>query len=142
MNGFKALFLWSGVLSVFVAGIELWLIYYLGRLIDDLVTTGPADFWQVHAVELVLVTIFILFARPLIQALDTALINNSIMPNVGTTVRWRSHRRVRQSVSWFENDFAAASPTHHADALRVGEATFQAFDAMAWRAGVSSAPCC
>ena len=29
------------------------------------------------------------------------------MPNVGTIVRWRSHRHVlRQSVGWFQNDFA------------------------------------
>ena len=134
LNGFKTLFLWSGVLSVLVAGIELWLIYYLGRLIDDLVVTGPADFWQVHAVELVLVTLFILFARPLIQALDTALLNNSIIPNVGTTVRWRAHRHVlRQSVSWFENDFAGRIANRIMQTPpAVGEATFQAFDAMAY----------
>jgi ATP-binding cassette, subfamily B, multidrug efflux pump len=35
------------------------------------------------------------------------LLNNAILPNFGTLIRWRSHRHVlRQSVGWFENDFA------------------------------------
>ena len=43
----------------------------------------------------------------LIQTLSAALLNQSLMPNVGTIVRWRSHRHVlRQSVGWFQNDFA------------------------------------
>jgi ATP-binding cassette, subfamily B, multidrug efflux pump len=47
------------------------------------------------------------FIRPALQAFDVLLLNNAIMPNFGTLIRWRAHRHVlRQSVGWFENDFA------------------------------------
>jgi ATP-binding cassette subfamily B multidrug efflux pump len=36
-----------------------------------------------------------------------ALLNNAILPQFGTLIRWRAHRQVlRQSVGFFENDFA------------------------------------
>ena len=59
------------------------------------------------------------------------------MPNVGTIVRWRSHRHVlRQSVGWFQNDFAGRIANRMMQtAPAVGEATFQTFDALVY-AGV------
>ena len=55
----------------------------------------------------VVVAYFILLARPVIYGVSAMLLNQSLMPNVGTIVRWRSHRHVlRQSVGWFQNDFA------------------------------------
>ncbi|MEM1373498.1 MAG: ABC transporter ATP-binding protein [Pseudomonadota bacterium] len=136
LKDFKALFIYSALLSVAVAGIELWLIYYMGRLIDDLVATGVDTFWGVHGLELALVAAFILVVRPLVQTLDVLLINNAIMPNVGTTVRWRAHRHVlRQSVSWFENDFAGRIANRIVQTPpAVGEMTFQAFDAISYSA--------
>ena len=50
---------------------------------------------------------FVLLVRPLIFGLQALLLNNAILPNFGTLIRWRSHGHVlRQSVGWFENDFA------------------------------------
>ena len=134
LRGFKKVFVYSTILSVAVAAIELWLIYYLGRIIDDLVATGPENFWSVHGLELGLVTAFILLARPAIQTLDVLLLNNSIMPNVATIFRWRSHRHVlRQSVAWFENDFAGRIANRIMQTPpAVGEATFQALDAITY----------
>ena len=75
-------------------------------------------------------------ARPLIQTLSAALLNQSLMPNVGTIVRWRTHRHVlRQSVGWFQNDFAGRIANRMMQtAPAVGEATFQTFDAMVYSA--------
>ena len=63
------------------------------------------------------------------------------MPNVGTIVRWRSHRYVlRQSVGWFQNDFAGRIANRMMQtAPSVGEATFQTFDALVY-AGRSISP--
>lgn len=134
LRSFKTLFAYTVILSISVAAIELWLIYYMGRLIDDLVATGAAAFWPTHGVELLLVTAFILVVRPAVQSLDVLLLNNAIMPNVRTTVRWRSHRHVlRQSVGWFENDFAGRIANRIMQTPpAVGEATFQAFDAITY----------
>ena len=116
------------------ACVEIWLIWYVGRLVDVLGDTPPAEVWARHGLELALVALFILLARPLIQTLSAALLNQSLMPNVGTIVRWRSHRHVlRQSVGWFQNDFAGRIANRMMQtAPAVGEATFQTFDAMVY----------
>ena len=96
---FRAVFVATAVFSILVAAVELWLIYYLGRVVDVLGTTGPAQAWDAFGTELLLVAAFILIARPLLQLVDVGLLNNAILPNFGTLIRWRSHRHVlRQSV--------------------------------------------
>ena len=57
---------WPGPsLSVLaVALIEIWLIWYVGRMVDVLGDTPPAEVWARHGLELALVAAFILLARP------------------------------------------------------------------------------
>ena len=79
------------IVSVFaVAVLEIALIWYAGRLVDVLGDTPPTEVWLRHGLELGAVAVFILVARPLIYAASAALLNQSLMPNVGTIVRWRS----------------------------------------------------
>ena len=122
---------WTILAVLAVAVIEIWLIWYVGRIVDVLGDTPPAEVWARHGLELVAVAAFILLARPLIQTASAALLNQSLMPNVGTIVRWRSHRHVlRQSVDWFQSDFAGRIANRMMQtAPAVGEATFQTFDA-------------
>ena len=123
---------WTVLSILAVALIEIWLIWYVGRLVDVLGDTPPAEVWARHGLELMLVAAFILLARPVIQTLSAAFLNQSLLPNVGTTVRWRSHRYVlRQPVGWFQNDFAGRIANRLMQtAPSVGEATFQFFDAL------------
>ena len=60
------------------------------------------------------------------------LLNNAILPNFGTLIRWRAHRHVlRQSVGWFENDFAGRIANRIMQTPpAAGEAVFQVFDAI------------
>ena len=98
-------------MSLLVAAIEVGLIYYMGRVVDVL-TGDPAEVWAQYGTEFILVALFILFLRPLIQALDVMLLNNGVMPNFGTLIRWRAHKHVlRQSVGWFENCLLYTSPS-------------------------------
>lgn len=104
---FRKVIALNAITASATAAAEVGLIYYLGRLVDLLSTKTPAEFWAVHKTELVLVLIFILLIRPLIETLDTALIKNAIQPNVAGLGRWRAYRHVlRQPVGWFEADFA------------------------------------
>ena len=130
---FKKVFVLTAVLSVVVASIELWLISYMGRVVDLLVG-DPADVWTNHGTEFVLVALFVLLVRPAIQAVDVALLNNTVMPNFGTLIRWRSHKHVlRQSVGWFENDFAGRIANRIMQTPpAAGEVVFQIFDAIAF----------
>ncbi len=129
---FRTVFLATGIASVVVAVVEIWLIFYMGRLIDILTVTAPGDVWRSFGLELILVAAFILILRPLLQALQVVLLNNTIIPNFGTIVRWRAHRHVlRQSVGWFENDFAGRIANRIMQTPpAAGEVVFQMFDAI------------
>ena len=58
---------WTVLAVLAVAVIEIWLIWYVGRVVDALGDTPPAEVWARHGLELALVAAFILLARPLIQ---------------------------------------------------------------------------
>ena len=131
---FKRVFLFAGVTSAIGALIEIWLISYLGRLVDVLGNSDPATFWRDNWLEMLAVAVFILGIYPVINVLGGGLLNNAILPNIGTLIRWRAHRQVlRQSVGWFENDFAGRIANRIMQTPpAAGEATFQVFDAMAY----------
>ena len=74
---FRAVFWWTAVISVLAAVIEVSLIFYMGRVIDLLANNTPQQLINDYATELVLAALFILFLRPLIEALGTGLLNNT-----------------------------------------------------------------
>jgi ATP-binding cassette subfamily B multidrug efflux pump len=129
---FKRLFLITAIMSVVVAVMEIWLISYMGRLVDLLTGADPAQFIAENGWELLAVALFILFLRPILHGFDVALLNNGILVNFGTLIRWRAHRHVlRQSVGWFENDFAGRIANRIMQAPpAAGDAVFQVFDAI------------
>ena len=128
---FKRVFWYAGIMSVIVAVVEIWLISYMGRVVDIL-QGDPALVWQTYGTEFLIVSLFILFIRPILQGIDVALLNNTILPNFGTLIRWRGHKHVlRQSVGWFENDFAGRIANRIMQTPpAAGEAVFQVFDAI------------
>ena len=128
---FRKVFILTAVMSIVVAGIEVGLIYYMGRVVDLLGGT-PAQVWDDHGLELILVALFILILRPLLQFFDVLLLNNAVLPNFGTLIRWRAHKHVlRQSVGWFENDFAGRIANRIMQTPpAAGEVVFQVFDAI------------
>ena len=130
---FTRIFVWTALMSLVVAAIEIGLIYYMGRMIDYF-GEGPQQVWTNYGTELVLVALFILFIRPALQLLDVVLLNNAILPNLGTLIRWRAHRHVlRQSVGWFENDFAGSIANRIMQTpTAAGEVVFQVFDAISY----------
>ncbi|MCC1492478.1 ABC transporter ATP-binding protein [Cognatishimia sp. F0-27] len=130
---FKGLFIGATLLSIVVAGVELGLIFAMGWVVDIL-TGEPAAVWDAHGTTLILLALFVLLVRPFFQALDVLVLNNAIMPNFATLIRWRAHRHVlRQSVGWFENDFAGRIANRIVQTPpAAGEAVFQVFDAVAY----------
>ncbi|WP_170761052.1 ABC transporter ATP-binding protein [Ruegeria lacuscaerulensis] len=130
---FMRVFFWAGLISVVVAAVEVGLIYYMGRVVD-LLSGPPAEVWQKHGTELILMAVFVLLLRPLLHVVDVLLLNNTILPNFGTLIRWRAHKHVlRQSVGWFENDFAGRIANRIMQTPpAAGEAVFQVFDAISF----------
>ncbi|MGR3758126.1 MAG: ABC transporter ATP-binding protein, partial [Tranquillimonas sp.] len=129
---FRRVFVATAVMSVLVAAVEIWLIYYMGRVVDMLSSGPPAEVWAARKWELLAVAAFILTVRPVLQAVDVLLLNNGVMPNYGTLYRWRAHKHVlRQSVGWFESDFAGRIANRIMQTPpAAGEAVFQIFDAI------------
>ncbi len=134
MGPFRRVFAVTGVMSLVVAAVEVGLIWYMGRVVDLLAGAERATFWAEHGLELLLAAGFILILRPLLQALDVLLLNNAILPNFGALIRWRAHAHVlRQSVGWFENDFAGRIANRIMQTPpAAGEAVFQVFDALSF----------
>ncbi len=130
---FKRVFVLAALMSVVVAAVEVGLIFYMGRVVD-LLGSSPAEFWQAHGTELIVVAALILFIRPILQLVDVLLLNNTILPNFGTLIRWRAHKHVlRQSVGWFENDFAGRIANRVVQTPpAAGEVVFQVFDAISF----------
>ncbi|MCB1368727.1 MAG: ABC transporter ATP-binding protein [Rhodobacteraceae bacterium] len=122
------------ILTAIVGVIEIALISFAGRVVDLLTDSTPATIFTDHGLELALLAAFILIVRPVLSVLDAALMNQSLMPNLGTLIRWRSHRHVlRQSVGWFQNDFAGRIANRLMQtAPAAGEAVYQVFDAVVY----------
>jgi ATP-binding cassette subfamily B multidrug efflux pump len=92
----------SLVLAVIGAGIEVWLIFYTGTLVDVLAATRPVELWSRHGGELLLAAAIVLIGRPLAGYLRESLDDIAFRPNAVTMAQWRAHRHVvRQSVGWF-----------------------------------------
>lgn len=129
---FRKVFWAAGIMSVVVAVVEVGLIAYMGRLVDVIAPGSEATIWEDYGWEFILLGLFLLTLRPLFQVIDVGLLNQSIIPNFGTIVRWRAHRHVlRQSIGWFENDFAGRIANRIMQTPpAAGEAAFQIFDAV------------
>ena len=130
---FRRVFIWAALLSVAVASVEVGLIWAMGWVVDIL-AGDPSQVWEEHGTALILLGLFILLLRPLLQALDVLVLNNAITPNFGTLIRWRAHAQVlRQSIGWFENDFAGRIANRIMQTPpAAGEVVFQVFDAISY----------
>ena len=130
---FLSIFIMTGVVAILAAASEIYLIYLLGWIID-IVSGDPKDVFAKNSNNFIWAIAFILIFRPLIYAIDVLLINNTLMVNVATLFRWRGHKHVlRQSIGWFENDFAGRIANRVMQTPRsAGEVVFQIFDALGY----------
>ena len=131
---FRGVFVATAALKMVVAAVEVLLVWYVGRLVDLLAAGAPAEVMRDHSTEFLLAALAVVFLRPIISGIDVALLHNTILPNFGTLIRWRSHRHVlRQPVGWFENDFAGRIANRIMQTPpAAGDAVFQTFDAVAF----------
>jgi len=94
------------------AWIEISLFGFIGTIVDLLdgasTDTVFADHWQTFA----WMVVFIGVIRVLIMAMGILLIEQTIGPSVFNLIRWQTHKNVvRQSLSYFQNDFAGRIAT-------------------------------
>ena len=105
---FIALLIFGGL----QAWIEISLFGFIGTVVDLLdganVNTVFADHWPTFAWMLLFVGVI----RILVMATGILLIEQTLGPSVFNLIRWQSHRNVvRQSLKYFQNDFAGRVAT-------------------------------
>ncbi len=134
MVPFRKVFIICGMAAAAIAAVEVLLVAYMGRLVNVLGTGTPDEVWANYGVEFILMALALLFLRPVVYLAHTMLLNQTILPNLGTLVRWRAHRHVlRQSVGWFESDFAGRIANRVMQTPpATGSVAFQIFDAFAF----------
>ena len=70
---FRRVFWAAGFMSIVVALVEVWLIAYMGRLVDLIAPGSEVSFWADYGWEFVAMGLFLLTLRPLLQVIDVAL---------------------------------------------------------------------
>jgi ATP-binding cassette subfamily B multidrug efflux pump len=106
LRPFRKVMAIAAVLGVLVAALELGLIWYAGRLVD-LMSLGPAGFWENYGAEVIAASVVLLLLRPVTLALNAAVLFSGISTNMITQVRWRAHQHtLGQPIGFFQNDFA------------------------------------
>ena len=107
LRPFRTVMAMSLSLTVIGAVIEIWLIGYSSRLVDNLAVARREDFWVSEGLGLLAAAALVLIGRPLTGYLRESLDDIAFRPNAETLFRWRAHRHVlRQSVGWFRQDFS------------------------------------
>jgi ATP-binding cassette, subfamily B, multidrug efflux pump len=103
----KGLFAVLLVLSTLAALVEVSIPWLIGHLVEHLARNAPQTFFAEAWTTLVLLAVMILFVRPLVFIVQRMVNNQAIIPPFTTLVRWQSHWHVvRQSLTFFQNDFA------------------------------------
>jgi ATP-binding cassette subfamily B multidrug efflux pump len=104
---------WPVFVALLVAGlagalIEVILLAFVGRLVDLMrAAQSPTSFLADHALLLLAMAAIALIARPAVSTAHDVIKNQIIAGPVANRVRWLTHRYVlRQSLSFFQNDFA------------------------------------
>jgi len=109
------------VLTLIAAAIEVAIYAFIGRIIDLMRdSANPANFFADHGRELAFMAFVALIARPAMSALADLAKQQMIMGPVSALIRWRAHSYVvRQSLGFFQNDFAGRIATR---VIQVGPA--------------------
>ena len=98
---------WAVFWSVLVGSLEAISATLLGRIIDGVAATSPANFATDLAPLFVIFAVYYLVLRPVIFGMNTAAASIRLEPNLFPLILSRLHRwTIGQAVTFFDNDFA------------------------------------
>lgn len=124
----------SLIVTVCAAAIDVWLISYIGRLIDVLAASSVDTFWEVHSTSLLAAAGMLLVLKPLSQLARHAVNDIGLQCNAATLVRWRAHDHLsKQSVGWFQEDLTGRTASRLVDIGNyAGDVLYQFVNAIAF----------
>ncbi|SJN58791.1 Putative multidrug export ATP-binding/permease protein [Vibrio ruber DSM 16370] len=100
------------ILSTAIAIIEVALFGFMGRLVDWLSASQPETFLADNQSLLIGLTVLILIGMPLIVAIHSLLIHQTMLGNYPMSIRWLAHRYLlKQSLAFYQDEFAGRIAT-------------------------------
>ena len=131
----KGVWKWLIVMAVFtslLALIEVSLFGFLGTVVDWLNSNSRETFFQSQGIKLGLIGILVLVVLPLIVALHSLVMHQTLLGNYPMRIRWLVHRYLLgQSMSFFQNEFSGRiSAKVMQTALSVRETVMKLFDVL------------
>src|SRR6266568_1561357 len=103
--------------ALFVAGfahaiIDTTIPIFFGRVVTLVTNSKPETLFTEHGTLLLVMALVLLVVRPATLTMQNLLANQAIAANVSNRIRWQNHWHVvRQSWSFFQNDFAGRIAT-------------------------------
>ncbi|WP_423186464.1 ABC transporter ATP-binding protein [Alishewanella sp. d11] len=98
--------------SALLAILEVSLFSFMGQLVDWLVQKNPESFFSEERATLIWMALVTLVLLPLLTLFHSALVHQTLLGNYPMAIRWQAHRYLlRQSVSFYQNDFAGRIAT-------------------------------
>jgi len=112
MEPLRRVLIASVVVTIFAAGVEVWLIRYAGLLVDKLTSSDTGTFWAEEGTGLALAALVVLIIRPVSQFLRLAVNDIALDCNAANLARWRAYNHlILQSVGWFQEDLSGRTST-------------------------------
>jgi len=111
-RGLESWLLGLALLSAATAIIEVSLFDVLGRGMDLLASSSPERIADDGGGQLLLTGLLFMAAYPLLVAVQSLLLHQTLMGNFPMIVRWLSHRQLlHQSLAFFQDEFAGRIAT-------------------------------
>jgi ATP-binding cassette subfamily B multidrug efflux pump len=103
---------WPFVGALLIAGLlvslaEVAIYAYVGRLVDMMSSGHPTEFLAEHGWQLAGMALVVVVLRPIANAIQTVISNQTLPPALTARIRWLNHLHVvGQSYTFFQNDFS------------------------------------
>lgn len=111
-RGFEKPLLLLGLMSMTIAIIEVALFGYMGQLVDWLTTSNKETFLADNQSTLIGLGILLLVIMPVMIAIYSLLLHQTLLGNYPMSIRWLAHRYLlKQSLSFYQDDFAGRVAT-------------------------------
>jgi len=134
---FRVAFMLRMVLVAIGSIADAMMPIFVGLVVGMLATTPPGQMFELHWQTFLWMILVIAVIRPLTFLFDTLVRNHSIVPNIVDIVRWQSHWHViRQSWTYFQNDFAGRIANKIMQAGESVEMTVNMTIDAVWYAGI------
>ncbi|WP_296574783.1 ABC transporter ATP-binding protein [Phreatobacter sp.] len=101
------------VVGMIAAVVETAIPYFIGRMVAILTETPREQLFATAGPTFAVMLFVVPVVRPLVLFVQRAISNHGISGPLNTLTRWQSHHHVaRQSLSFFQNDFAGRIANH------------------------------